>query len=60
MFPTYKDMTFCIAKECTNLNCHRHMLGPNFTPAPEDKYIALSDFRRSCKEYTTNTMEDNK
>lgn len=33
---TYKDMTFCTAKNCGKFDCPRNVNGPNFKPKPID------------------------
>ena len=35
--PTYKDTTFCTAKDCGNLQCHRNINRPDFQPKPTDR-----------------------
>jgi hypothetical protein len=58
MFPTYKDMTFCTATECIHTDCHRHMRGYNYTPTEEDKYVAMSNFSKTCDKYATDKQKE--
>ena len=46
---TYKDMTFCTAKNCGKLDCPRNVNGANFKPEPTDR-ISWSGFS-TCPEY---------
>lgn len=59
----YKDMTFCTAIDCVNLECKRNMNREDFTPDSfwKDK-IAQSDFRKICKQYykENNPKKENK
>lgn len=48
----YKDMTFCAADDCSNLNCLRNTKRADFQPDGffKDK-IAYSDFQKECLDY---------
>ena len=47
--PTYKDTTFCTAKDCGNLQCHRNMNRPDFQPG--EQLVALCNFQWKCTEF---------
>ena len=48
----YKDMVFCTAKDCANMECIRNTRGPHFTP---DEWwankVAYADIKDGCHEY---------
>jgi hypothetical protein len=46
---TYKDMTFCTAKDCRNLDCHRNMNRPDFQPG--EQLVAMCNFKWKCTEF---------
>ena len=55
----YKDMSFCTAKDCTNMECNRNTSGPNFNPDDwwKDK-VAYAAFKEKCKEYRKGDKKD--
>jgi hypothetical protein len=46
---SYKDMAFCTAKDCRNLDCIRNTARPDFQPG--DMPYSLINFKWKCKEY---------
>lgn len=46
---TYKDMAFCPAKDCRNLDCMRNTNRPDFQPG--DMPVCYAGFNVNCKEY---------
>lgn len=49
----YKDMTFCAAKDCTDMECRRNTRNEDFFH-PDDFWkdkIAISDFQKRCPNY---------
>lgn len=46
---TYKDITFCTAKDCGNLECHRNTNRPDFQPG--DQLVAMCNFKWKCVEF---------
>ena len=46
---SYKDMAFCPAKECRNLDCYRNINRPDFQPG--DIPVCYMNFKESCEEY---------
>ena len=48
----YKDMTFCSATDCDNMECPRNTRGPLFAPDEWwSQRVAYSNFKRNCKEF---------
>lgn len=49
----YKDMSFCTAQDCTNLECSRNTRRGDFNPDDfwSDK-VCYGDFLSDCKNYT--------
>ena len=46
---TYKDMSFCPAKDCRNLECIRNTSRPDFQPG--DMPVCYAGFNKNCKEF---------
>lgn len=49
----YKDMSFCTATDCGNLECIRNTRGSFYNP-PDDfwkEHTCYADFQRTCKDY---------
>jgi hypothetical protein len=46
---TYKDMAFCPAQDCRNLDCKRNTNRPDFKP--EGMAVCYANFSENCKEY---------
>lgn len=48
----YKDMTFCAADDCSNLNCLRNTKRADFQSDDFFKdNVAYSDFQKGCPNY---------
>ena len=58
----YRDMTFCVATECTNKDCSRYFSDAVLEGAKawggEDAPIAFSDFRSTCDKYKPETKNE--
>lgn len=46
---TYKDMTFCTAKNCGKLDCHRNTLRSDFHPGENDWISWIG--HQNCQNY---------
>jgi hypothetical protein len=46
---TYKDIAFCTAKDCRNLDCIRNTNRPDFQPG--DMPYSVINFKWKCKDY---------
>lgn len=46
---TYKDIAFCTAKDCRNLDCMRNTNRPDFQPG--DMLCSFINFKWKCKDY---------
>lgn len=56
---TYKDMTFCTAKNCGKLDCHRNTLRSDFQP--DENAIISWIGNQNCQNYVKlDKKEQNK
>ena len=56
---SYKDMTFCVAYKCKNLDCFRNQATINNKELAESGLgLALGDFYRTCEYYTPYKEDD--
>lgn len=46
---TYKDIAFCTAKDCRNLECIRNTNRPDFQPG--DMPVCYMNFKEGCKKF---------
>lgn len=55
---SYKDISFCPAKDCRNLDCRRNMNHPDFQP--NGLSVCYVNFYMSCKEYKEQKQKEHK
>ena len=46
----YRDMTFCTAMDCANIQCERNTRNKDFRPLDSEP-VAYADFRLQCMDY---------
>lgn len=49
---TYRDMTFCAAKDCTNMKCKRNYKHIPWHLLPKWMPVSISPFQDRCEDYT--------
>lgn len=54
---TYRDMTFCNAKDCRNMDCPLNYKHIPLWKLPKDTLISVSDLHKDCEDYTEKEDE---
>ena len=53
----YRDMTFCVTRNCANIQCERNTRNKGFRPL-KGEFVAYADFRLKCNDYRKDEQQN--